>query len=342
MIPLQATQAHALEPASTPETRVGRLRGHGALREALRECHLRVEHLVAPVFVVERADHSGPIPSLPGVSRDNVAQAIERCERLYDLGIRTVLLFGIPSDKDAEGSAAWQPDGPVCQVSRALAVTCPTLIVVTDVCLCQYTDHGHCTSLRGAKFDRAASLDAYARIAVAHAEAGAKIVAPSCRLDGAVRGIRLALDANGHDDVGILSYAAKFASSLYGPFRDAALSSPIDGDRSGHQLDPANRREAVRQALADEAEGADALMVKPAGAYLDVLCELRKQTALPLAAYQVSGEYAALVAAADRGYLDLECARYETTLGLRRAGADLVITYFSESLARQLQEVPSE
>jgi len=250
-----------------------------------------------------------------------------------------VLLFGVPDAKDAGGSGAWDPQGPVPRAVRAIKARAPELLVVVDVCLCEYTSHGHCGALdaRGTCVDTDATLPLLARTAVAYAEAGADIVAPSAMMDGQVAAIRAALDEAGHPDVAILSYSTKFASALYGPFRDAVASAPSFGDRTTHQLPPANAREAVRESMRDVAEGADMLMVKPAAAYLDVIQRIRRKTLLPIAAYHVSGEYAMLKAAAERGWLDERRAALETLLGIRRAGADLVITYYAKEVARWLR-----
>jgi len=253
------------------------------------------------------------------------------------LGVGGVLLFGIPERKDATGSEAWNDDAPVQQAVRALKREVPELVVITDVCLCEYTDHGHCGVIRGNDVDNDATLELLAREAVSHAKAGADVVAPSDMMDGRVLAIRSALDMQGFKDVPILSYAAKFAGPFYGPFRDAAESTPQFGDRRSYQMDAANGEEAVREVLLDVAEGADMVMVKPAGPFLDVIHRVRAATTLPLAAYQVSGEFSMIVAAAERGWIDRERAMMDSLLGIRRAGADIIITYFAREAARTIR-----
>jgi porphobilinogen synthase len=278
-----------------------------------------------------------PVPSMPGVERVLPEVAVEDARSLLDLGVRAVILFGIPREKDAEGSGAWDEEGPVCAATRLLKRELPDLQVWADVCLCEYTDHGHCGVLddRGSvKNDE--TLPLLSRAAVAYARAGADAVAPSDMMDGRVRAIRTALDHEGLTDTLVVSYAVKYASAFYGPFRDAAASTPRKGDRNAYQMDPANSREALREAALDEAEGADVLMVKPALPCLDVIRAVRERTTLPVAAYNVSGEYAMLKAAAERGWIDGDRAILETLTAIRRAGADLILTYHAAEAARLL------
>jgi porphobilinogen synthase len=330
-------------PAAASETRtssgrLGRLRRNAAARRMLLETTLGTEHLVLPLFIRDGVDTVQPIASLPGHAQWTVDRLDAEIDEIVALGIPAVLLFGIPDAKDASGSSAWDPQGPVPRAVRAIKARAPELLVVVDVCLCEYTSHGHCGALddHGTCVDTDATLPLLARTAVAYADAGADIVAPSAMMDGQVAAIRAALDEAGHPDIAILSYSTKFASALYGPFRDAVAGAPSGGARSTHQLPPANAREAVREAMRDVAEGADMLMVKPAAAYLDVIQRIRRKTLLPLAAYHVSGEYAMLKAAAERGWLDERRAALETLLGIRRAGADLVITYYAKEVAKWL------
>ena len=274
---------------------------------------------------------------MPGVSQTSVDEMLRDAEAAAELGIGGVLLFGIPDRKDEVGSGAWDARGPVQEAVRELKRAVPDLVVITDVCMCEYTDHGHCGVLEGADVDNDATLDLLARTAVSHAEAGADIVAPSDMMDGRVGAIRRALDGADHAETIILSYAAKYASAFYGPFREAAESAPRSGDRRGYQMDPPNADEAVREALLDIAEGADAIMVKPAGPYLDIVTRVKAGTRYPLAAYQVSGEYAMIRAAAERGWIDGDRAMMESLIGIRRAGADMIVTYFATEAAKRLR-----
>jgi porphobilinogen synthase len=315
-----------------------RLRRTPGLRALARETRLSADQLVAPLFVIEEGPDAQRIASLPGQSRWTPESAAAAAAELHELGVGAVLLFGIPGHKDAEGSGAWAEDGPVPRAIRAIKRRVPALPVWADVCLCEYTDHGHCGVLSGGEVDNDASLPLLARAAVAYARAGADVVAPSDMMDGRVAALREALDRTGHPMTAIVSYAVKYASAFSGPFRDAAGSTPRSGDRRGYQMDPPNVREALREASADVEEGADALIVKPGMPYLDVLRAVRETVRVPIAAYQVSGEYAMLHAAAERGWIDLERAMEESVIGLRRAGADLVITYFARVLAERLSE----
>jgi porphobilinogen synthase len=314
-----------------------RLRRSAALRDLVAETRVRAEQLIMPHFVEPRDRGVDPIPSMPGIARLGVDDLVRTVEADRKLGIRSVLLFGTPPEgaKDAEGKSAHDRNGAVPRAVRALRKAMgDDIVVLTDVCLCAYTSHGHCGVLSGDEVDNDRSLGALAEMALAHAEAGVDLVAPSDMMDGRVAAIRDALDRRGHTGTGILSYAVKYASAYYGPFRDAADSAPQHGDRRGYQMDSRNAAEAVREACLDEAEGADMLMVKPALAYLDVIRRVREATALPLAAYNVSGEYAAVKAAAERGWLDEPAVVRENLQAIVRAGADIVITYHArEALA---------
>ena len=307
-----------------------------ALRQLVRETQIDPGRLIAPLFVGDGVRAPQPISALPGHARLSVEGAAAEAAELHALGVGAVLLFGIPAVKDASGSSAWDEQGPVPRAIRAIRRAAPEMVIWADVCLCEYTDHGHCGVLDHGDVDNDASLPLLARAALAYAAAGADAVAPSDMMDGRVHAIRGALDEAGFSSTAIVSYAIKYASAFYGPFREAAGSRPSTGDRRGYQMDPGNVREALREARADLAEGADALIVKPAGPYLDVVRAVRQRVNAPLVAYQVSGEYAALCAAAERGWLDLDAAMNESVLGIRRAGADLVITYFARRLAETL------
>lgn len=321
---------------SFPSTRLRRLRRTETLRAMVRETRLSRSDLVQALFVVEGTGRREPVASMPGVNRHSVDQVVLEAKRIADLGIPAVILFGVPAEKDARGSGADHPDGIVQRATRAIAEAVPSLCIVTDVCLCEYTQHGHCGLLAGEEVDNDPSLERLASTAVSHARAGASIVAPSDMMDGRVAAIRRALDANGFEQVAILSYAAKYASAYYGPFREAAESTPEFGDRRGYQMDPANRREALREMRLDLEEGADMLMVKPAMAYLDVLADARREFDVPLAAYHVSGEYSMIKAAAERGWLDGPRAMEEALVSIKRAGADLILTYAAMEIAPRL------
>ena len=321
---------------SFPDTRLRRLRATAALRDLVRETELSAARLIAPLFVASVAE---PIEAMPGVSRLTISGVLAAVDRLASLGVRGVLLFGIPDQKDGEGSGAWDDEGPVQLATAAIKAAHPELVVMTDVCLCEYTNHGHCGVVReDGTVDNDASLELLARTAVSHARAGADVVAPSDMMDGRVGAIRAELDAEGFAELPILAYAAKFASAFYGPFREAAGSTPAFGDRRSYQLDPANGREALRETELDIAEGADIVMVKPALAYLDVIAAVRAITRLPVAAYNVSGEYAMVKAAAASGAFDERAVVLETLTAIRRAGADMIITYHAEDAARWLAQ----
>jgi len=313
-----------------------RLRRTPALRALAAETRVAADQLVAPLFVHDGVHTREPIPSMPGHARLSPEEAAREAAGLAALGIRAVLLFGIPGSKDAQGSGAWDDRGPVPRAIRAIKSAAPSIAVWADVCLCEYTDHGHCGLLAGGEVDNDPSLPLLARAAVAYARAGADVVAPSDMMDGRVAAIRAALDDAGFADLAIVSYAVKYASAFYGPFREAAGSTPQAGDRRGYQMDPPNVREALREAHADVGEGADMVMVKPGLPYLDVIRAVREAVDVPVVAYQVSGEFSMLHAAADRGWIDLTRAMWETTISLRRAGADLVISYFARDIAAAL------
>ena len=320
-----------------PFERPRRLRRSAASRALVRETDLQPSRLIAPLFVVHGEGVEREIPSLPGVHHLSVDGALDRAvERLTAAGICAVILFGLPRTKDEVGSENFAPDGIVQRALRRLRGRFPDLILITDVCCCEYTSHGHCGIVRNGAVDNEATLEVLGRVAASHAAAGADLVAPSGMRDGMVGAIRSALDTAGHTNCGILSYAVKYASAFYGPFREAAESAPAFGDRRGYQMDPANAREAEREIRLDLAEGADLLMVKPALAYLDIVRRVRERTDLPLVAYNVSGEYAMVKAAAARGWLDERAVVLEALLGMRRAGADAIITYHALDAARWL------
>ncbi len=324
--------------ASFPEIRLRRLRRTPALRGLVRETRLSPEQFVAPLFVRAGRGVREPISSLPGVSRLSPDEAQAEAARLREAGIGAVILFGIPERKDETGSEAWNDAGPLQEAVRLLKRGVPGLAVMTDVCLDEYTSHGHCGVIRDGEVDNDATLPLLAKTALSHAKAGADVVAPSDMMDGRVGALRRALDGGGFPDVAILAYAAKAASAYYGPFREAADSAPKFGDRRGYQMDGANRREAMREIALDVEEGADAVMVKPALAYLDVIREARDRFELPIAAYNVSGEYAMVKAAAANGWIDESRIVLETLTSIVRAGADFVLTYHAADAARWLRE----
>ena len=319
--------------SSFPEVRLRRFRRTGALRGLVRETRLSLDQFVMPLFV---ADESLPDAGLPAMSRLTVDGLLREVEELAGLGVRAVILFGIPADKDDEATGAWEDDGIVQRALRALRPEFPELVLVTDVCLCEYTSHGHCGVVVDGEVHNDRSLELLARTAVSHAEAGADVVAPSDMMDGRVRAIREALDDHSLESTPILSYAAKYASAFYGPFREAAGSAPSFGDRRGYQMDPANVREALRECELDLDEGADAIIVKPALPYLDVIRAAREAFDAPIAAYNVSGEYAMVKAAAREGWLDERQAALESLTAIKRAGADLIISYWTKDLAAWL------
>jgi porphobilinogen synthase len=321
---------------SFPEYRPRRLRRTESLRRLIQETHLSASQLVLPLFVRSGSKIRKPVGSMPGVSQLSVDEMLRDVDEASEEGVGGVILFGLPDSKDATGSSAWDEKGPVPDAVRALKKQFPQLVVITDVCMCEYTDHGHCGILRDGEVDNDASLELLARAALVYAAAGADIVAPSDMMDGRVGAIRHALDDQKLTSTAILAYAAKYASAFYGPFREAAESTPQSGDRRGYQMDAANSDEAMREVWLDIEEGADAVMVKPAGPYLDIVARVKQETGYPVAAYQVSGEYAMLLAAAERGWIDRERAMLESLMGIRRAGADFILTYFATETARLL------
>ena len=325
-------------PKVFPEYRPRRQRRTETFRPKIRETRLAPEQMIYPLFVLPGKGLREPVPSMPGVFRLSVDQLAAEARDCLALGVRSVLLFGLPEKKDGLGSGAYAKNGIVQQAIRELKNRTPEMSVVTDVCLCEYTDHGHCGCLAGEEVDNDATLELLAKTALSHAQAGADMVAPSDMMDGRVSEIRTALDEENFHNVPIMSYAVKYASAFYGPFRDAAECAPQFGDRRGYQMDPANSREALREATLDVDEGADILMVKPAIAYLDIIARLHDEFDLPVAAYQVSGEYAMIKAAAERGWIDGERVMAESLIAIRRAGADIILTYFAKEMARVLNE----
>ena len=320
-----------------PAYRPRRLRRTEALRALVRETRLSPSQLVLPLFARPGQGVRQPVESMPGVHQTSVDELVKDARAAADAGVGGVLLFGIPEHKDEQGTSAWDDSGPVQRAVRALKNDVPQLVVITDVCMCEYTSHGHCGVLVNGDVDNDATLELLSREALSHARAGADIVAPSDMMDGRVGAIRSALDGAGFTNTAIMSYSAKFAGAFYGPFRDAAESTPQSGDRRGYQMDAANVEEALRETWLDIEEGADIVMVKPAGPYLDVIARVKAETGYPLAAYQVSGEFAMIQAAAERGWIDRERVMMESLLGIRRAGADMIITYFAVEAARLLR-----
>jgi porphobilinogen synthase len=321
-----------------PQTRLRRLRATHALRGLVRETSLEPEDFVYPMFIAHGIDRREPIAAMPGIDRLSIAHAVAEAGEAAELGIPAVLLFGLPASKDEEGSGAWDDEGVIQLATRAVKEAHPDLIVITDLCLCEYTSHGHCGVVRSdGTVDNDATLELLARTACSQARAGADVIAPSDMMDGRVGAIRVGLDEDGHTETPILSYSAKFASAFYGPFREAADSAPAFGDRRSYQMDPANGNEALRETLLDVEEGADMVMVKPALPYLDLIRRVKDETAMPLAAYNVSGEYAMVKAAAAAGYVDERATVLEALTCIRRAGADVVITYHAKDAARWLR-----
>ena len=320
-----------------PLYRPRRLRESPLLRRMVRETRLGVENLILPLFAVHGRGVRDPVGSMPGVSRLSIDELLKEAKDAASMGIPAILLFGVPQSKDPRGSEAYAEDGIVQQAARAVKETIPDLLVITDVCLCQYTSHGHCGLVEDGRVKNDASVELLARVALSHMESGADIVAPSDMMDGRVGAIREALDEAGYTETPIMAYSAKYASAFYGPFREAAESAPQFGDRRSYQMDPANAAEALREVGLDVDEGADIVMVKPALPYLDVIARVRQEFGLPLAAYSVSGEYAMIKAAARLGWLDEERCMLEALTAIRRAGADLIITYFAREAARLLE-----
>ena len=321
---------------SFPATRLRRLRRTESLRDLVRETELSPAHLVQPMFVIAGSDVREPVESMPGIERFSISELVAEATEIQAAGIGAVLLFGVPADKDEAGSGAYDTEGIVQMAVRALKEAHPDLLVITDVCLCEYTSHGHCGFVRDGEVDNDISVELIARTATSHAEAGADAVAPSDMMDGRVGAIRSQLDEEGYSGVPIIAYSAKYASAFYGPFREAAESTPEFGDRRGYQMDPANALEAVREARLDLEEGADVVMVKPALPYLDVVRRVKDETGAPVAAYHVSGEYSMLKAAAAEGWIDERAAALESLIAIRRAGADMIVTYFAKEAATWL------
>ena len=323
---------------SFPIHRPRRLRRNENLRRMTRETHLRVDDLIMPLFIVPGTRVENPIGAMPGIAQLSIDRAVEECKQIRDLGIPGVILFGIPDEKDAVGSDAYSDNGIIQRALRALREEVPGLTLITDVCLCEYTDHGHCGLIKGNDVDNDATLELLVKESLSHVRAGADMVAPSDMMDGRVGAIRQALDRQGFPHIPIMAYAAKFASGFYGPFREAAESTPQFGDRRSYQMDPANGDEAIREVALDIEEGADIVMVKPALPYLDIIRRVKEKFGHPLAAYNVSGEYAMLKAAALNGWLDEERVMLEALTSIKRAGTDLILTYFAKDAARILEK----
>ncbi len=323
---------------SFPETRLRRLRRTKPLRDLVRETELSAEHLVQPLFVTAGEGVREEVESMPGIERLSISELVAEATEIAAVGVRAVLLFGIPASKDEAASEAYDDEGVIQMAVRALKEAHPEIVVITDVCLCEYTSHGHCGIIRDGEVDNDVTVELLAKTAISHAAAGADAVAPSDMMDGRVGTIRHQLDEEGHSDVPIVAYSAKYASAFYGPFREAAGSTPEFGDRRGYQMDPANAEEAVREAKLDLEEGADVLMVKPALPYLDVVRRVKDATGAPVAAYHVSGEYSMLKAAAGHGWIDERAAAMESLIAIRRAGADMIVTYFAKDAAGWLAQ----
>jgi len=330
--------APKIAAVSFPATRLRRLRRTKALRELVRETELSAEHLVQPLFVTAGEGVREEIEPMPGIERLSISEAVAEVTEIAATGVRAVLLFGLPSSKDESASEAYDDEGVVQMAVRALKEAHPEVVVITDVCLCEYTSHGHCGIVRDGEVDNDLTLELLAKTAISQAAAGADAVAPSDMMDGRVGAIRSQLDEDGHSETPIIAYSAKYASAFYGPFREAADSAPEFGDRRGYQMDPANAAEAVREAKLDLEEGADVVMVKPALPYLDVVRRVKEATGAPVAAYHVSGEYSMLKAAAANGWLDERAAAMESLTAIRRAGADLIVTYFAKDGAAWLAQ----
>jgi porphobilinogen synthase len=321
-----------------PVYRPRRLRESPLMRSMVRETSLRIDDFVYPLFAVHGRGVREPIASMPGQYRLSIDELLKECKDAASMGIPAVLLFGLPRDKDPRGTEAYADDGIIQQAVRAVKDTIPDLLVITDVCLCEYTSHGHCGVVEDGRIKNDPTLELIARTAVSHAEAGADLIAPSDMMDGRVAAIREALDESGFPETPIMAYSAKYASAFYGPFREAADSTPQFGDRRSYQMDPANAMEAMREVALDVDEGADIVMVKPALPYLDVIARVKGEFGLPVAAYSVSGEYAMLKAAGQLGWLDEDRAVLEALTGIRRAGADIIITYFAKDAARLIEQ----
>jgi porphobilinogen synthase len=321
-----------------PLHRMRRLRASESMRALVRETHLTASQLVLPLFICEGENVRRDISSMPGHAQLSIDHIVGECQEAKHLGLGAVLLFGIPSEKDELASGAYAQNGIVQRAVRAIKQAVPGLLVITDVCNCEYTSHGHCGKIVSQDVDNDATLEWLAKTAVSHAQAGADVVAPSDMMDGRIGKIRTMLDSNGFEKVTVLSYAAKYASSYYGPFREAAESAPAFGDRRSYQMDPANAREAMREIELDLEEGADMIMVKPALPYMDIIHEARRRFDVPIAAYQVSGEFSVIMAAAQNGWVDAERMMMETLISIRRAGADFIVSYFAKDAARVLSQ----
>lgn len=321
-----------------PSKRLRRLRYSPIIRDMVRETFLRKEDLIYPMFVMPGTKIKNEVKSMPGVFQMSIDVLVDECKELESLGIPAVILFGIPEYKDEQGSEAYNPEGIIQRAVRAIKANVKNLLVITDVCLCEYTSHGHCGLLNGEEILNDETISLLAKEAVTHCEAGADIIAPSDMMDGRVQAIRKAMDYKGFNKIPIMSYAVKYASGYYGPFRDAAESAPAFGDRRSHQMDVANSEEALREAESDIEEGADIIMVKPAGPYLDIIHKVKTKFGMPTAAYQVSGEYAMIKAAAKLGWIDEERVMLESLIGIKRAGADMILTYFAKDVAKLLNK----
>jgi len=322
--------------SSFPTKRLRRLRYNPIVRDMVRETVLTKNDLIYPLFVVPGTKVKNEVRSMPGVFQMSIDVVVEECKELVQLGIPAIILFGIPEHKDEVGSGAYDPNGIIQQAVRAIKKEVKNLLVITDVCMCEYTSHGHCGILDGERILNDATVELLAKEAVTHAQAGADVIAPSDMMDGRVAAIRKALDENGFEEIPILSYAVKYASGYYGPFRDAAESAPAFGDRRSHQMDVANTNEALREAETDIEEGADIIMVKPAGAYLDIIYRVKEKFEMPTAAYQVSGEYAMIKAAGKLGWIEEQRVMMESLIAIKRAGADMILTYFAKDVAKIL------
>lgn len=320
------------------KNRPRRLRSSQSIRDLVRETNLSAADFIKPLFVVKGENVREEIPSMPDNYHLSLDQLEKEVARLVELGIKSIILFGLPEYKDEEGSSAWQPDGIVQKAVRQLKNKFPELLIITDLCLCQYTDHGHCGILEAGKIKNDATLSRLAKIALSHAEAGADLIAPSDMMDGRVAKIRQTLDQNGFKEIGIMAYSAKYHSAFYGPFRDAAHSAPVQGDRSSYQMDAANSDEALREMELDLKEGADIIMVKPALSYLDIIQKASDNFKLPIAAYNVSGEYAMVKAAAEKGWIDEQSVALEILTSIKRAGADIIITYWADRAVEWLEK----
>jgi porphobilinogen synthase len=323
--------------SSFPTKRLRRLRYNPIVRDMVRETVLTKNDLIYPLFVVPGTKVKNEVRSMPGVFQMSIDVVVEECKELVQLGIPAIILFGIPEHKDEVGSGAYDPNGIIQQAVRAIKKEVKNLLVITDVCMCEYTSHGHCGILDGERILNDATVELLAKEAVTHAQAGADVIAPSDMMDGRVAAIRKALDENGFEEIPILSYAVKYASGYYGPFRDAAESAPAFGDRRSHQMDVANTNEALREAETDIEEGADIIMVKPAGAYLDIIYRVKEKFEMPTAAYQVSGEFAMIKAAGKLGWIDEQRVMMESLIAIKRAGADMILTYFAKDVAKLLK-----